>query len=65
MKSYSNMLDHVPKMAVMPIYNRKSSPPEPVGRLSWNLELKPFAVSSNYGTGLTLSCFIPKSNLVA
>ena len=40
MKIYTNGLGHMTRMAAMPIYDKthlKSSCPEPVGRLQWNL----------------------------
>ena len=65
---------HMTKMAAMPIYGKnlkKSFSPEPKGRWPWNLVqcmqhwvFEYYQICSNYDSGLTLTYFTPRSNLV-
>ena len=72
MKIYTNELGHMTNMAAMPEYgkNLKKSSPEPIDPWPWNL-----VCSIMYGSttkvvqiyndpGLTLTYFMPRSNLV-
>ena len=70
MNIYANEMGHMTNMAAMPIYGKnlkKSSPPEPIDRLPWNLVFSivyAFATYSKYDPGLTLTYFTPRSNFV-
>ena len=62
MKIYTNELGHTTNMAAMPIYGKhltKSSSPSVCHRL-WEY----YQGCPNYDPGLTLTHFMPRSNLV-
>ena len=73
-KIWSNGLYHMTKLATMPIYGKnlnKSSSLEPKGRWPWklvcsirHLSTGYYQVRSNDVPGMTLTCFMPRSNLV-
>ena len=66
-KVCSHVPGHITKMAAMPICgkNLKKSSPEPKGRWSWNLVCSIGCLSLfNDDSGLTLTCFTARSNLV-
>ena len=72
MKIWSNGLYHMTKLAAMPIYGKNlkeiisSGTKRPmtmkIGMLHWVLEY--YQVRSNDIPGMTLTCFMPRSNLV-
>ena len=70
-KIYTNELGHMTNMATMLIYGKilkKSSTPERPMTLKlgiWHCLCKCYQDYTNYDTGLTLTYFMPRSNLVS